>query len=226
MVAVVGPNGAGKSTLLRVFAGLVTPSEGSVRLDDTPISALSRSELARRIAVVPQIFDTIFPFTVREIVSLGRTSRLSAFGRASDADVAAIERAIRDLELSALAARRIDRLSGGERQRTVVAMALAQEADVILLDEPTVHLDPAHQIRMLALIRRLASARGLAVITVLHDLNLASAFATRMAFLHDGRIVRCGTPQEVLDQETVQAVFGSSFTLTRHDGHAFVLPVA
>src|SRR5206468_5329170 len=183
IVAVVGPNGAGKSTLLRILAGLLRPRAGAVSLDGRDLSTLSRSGVARRIAVVPQIFDTLFPFTVREVVALGRTARLGAFGRASADDLAAVDRAIGELELEALAGRRIDRLSGGERQRAVLAMALAQETAVLLLDEPTVHLDPGHQLATLELLRELARRRQLAVGAVLHDLNLASTFATRIVAL-------------------------------------------
>src|SRR5207302_7399271 len=194
VVAIVGPNGAGKSTLLRVLAGLLRPTAGRVLLDGEDLAALSRSKVARRIAVVPQIFDTLFPFTVREVVALGRTARLGAFGRASPDDVAAVDRAIDELELGPLASRRIDRLSGGERQRAVLAMALAQESDVLLLDEPTVHLDPGHQIATLAHLSRLARTRGLAILAVLHDLNLASAVASRVVVMDQGRIVRDAPP--------------------------------
>ncbi|HYU83108.1 MAG TPA: ABC transporter ATP-binding protein, partial [Candidatus Polarisedimenticolia bacterium] len=203
VVAVVGPNGAGKSTLLRVLAGLLRPSAGTVALDGQDLSTLSRSAVARSVAVVPQIFDTLFPFTVREVVALGRTARLGAFGRASADDVAAVDRAIDELELGALASRRIDRLSGGERQRAVLAMALAQETAVLLLDEPTVHLDPGHQLATLELLGELAARRQLAVCAVLHDLNLASAFASRIVAIADGRIVREGTPLEVIHPDLV-----------------------
>ena len=224
IVAVVGPNGAGKSTLLRVLAGLLRPAAGSVALDGEDLARLSRSAVAKRIAVVPQIFDTLFPFTVREVVALGRTSRLGAFGRASADDVIAVDRAIVDLELEALASRRIDRLSGGERQRAVLAMALAQETAVLLLDEPTVHLDPGHQLATLALLRDLAKRRELAVCAVLHDLNLASAFASRIAAIADGRIVRDGTPLEVLSSDLVLEVFGEGLEVVGRDGHPAVLP--
>jgi len=224
IVAVVGPNGAGKSTLLRVLAGLLRPAAGSVALDGEDLARLSRSAVAKCIAVVPQIFDTLFPFTVREVVALGRTSRLGAFGRASADDVIAVDRAIVDLELEALASRRIDRLSGGERQRAVLAMALAQETAVLLLDEPTVHLDPGHQLATLALLRDLAKRRELAVCAVLHDLNLASAFASRIAAIADGRIVRDGTPLEVLSSDLVLAVFGEGLEVVGRDGHPAVLP--
>ena len=224
IVAIVGPNGAGKSTLLRVLAGLLRPSAGGVALDGQDLMASSRSALARRIAVVPQIFDTLFPFTVREVVALGRTARLGAFGRASASDAEAVERAIGELELAHLASRRIDRLSGGERQRAVLAMALAQETAVLLLDEPTVHLDPGHQLATLGLLRELAARRQLAVCAVLHDLNLASAFASRIVAMADGRIVREGTPLQVLDAQLVEEVFGGGLEVVARDGHPAVLP--
>lgn len=224
IVAVVGPNGAGKSTLLRVLAGLLRPRAGAVALDGLDLSTFSRSEVAHRIAMVPQIFDTLFPFTVREVVALGRTARLGAFGRASADDAAAVDRAIDELELGPLASRRIDRLSGGERQRAVLAMALAQETEVLLLDEPTVHLDPAHQIATLALIRALAARRELAVCAVLHDLNLASSFASRIVVIADGRVAREGSPAEVLRADLVRAVFGDGLEVVARDGHPAVLP--
>ncbi|MDP9276563.1 MAG: ABC transporter ATP-binding protein [Chloroflexota bacterium] len=224
VVAVVGPNGAGKSTLLRVLAGLLRPAAGSVALDGQDLRTMSRSALARRIAVVPQMFDTLFPFTVREVVSLGRTARLGAFGRASPDDVVAVDRAIGDLELEPLASRRIDRLSGGERQRAVLAMALAQETSALLLDEPTVHLDPGHQLATLDLLRELGTRRQLAVCAVLHDLNLASAFASRIVAIADGRIVRDGTPLEVIHPDLVKAVFGDGLEVIARDGHPAVLP--
>ena len=225
VVAIVGPNGAGKSTLLRTLAGLLRPSSGSVRLDGVDIATLARREIARRIAVVPQIFDTLFPFTVREVVALGRTARLGMFGAASPVDAAAVERAMADLDLAELGSRRIDRLSGGERQRAVLAMALAQETDVLLLDEPTVHLDPAHQVAMLRLIRELARARGLAVAAVLHDLNLAASMGTRLVVLADGRVVCDAEPETVISADLVRDVFGHGLAVGRYDGRPVVLPV-
>jgi ABC-type cobalamin/Fe3+-siderophores transport system ATPase subunit len=225
VVAIVGPNGAGKSTLLRVLAGLLRPTSGCVRIDGVDIATLGRRELARRVAVVPQIFDTLFPFSVREVVGLGRTARLGIFGGASPADAAAVERAIADLDLADLASRRIDRLSGGERQRAVLAMALAQEADVLLLDEPTVHLDPAHQVAMLRLVRELARARGLAVVAVLHDLNLAASMATRLAVLANGRVVCDAAPETVLNAELIRDVFGLGLAVVRQGGRPIVLPM-
>jgi iron complex transport system ATP-binding protein len=224
VVSIVGPNGAGKSTLLRVLAGLKRPTGGVVRLDDVDLSSLPRRVIAQRIAVVPQILETLFPFTVRDIVALGRTSRLDLLGRPTADDLAAVRRSLATLDLVALSDRRIDELSGGERQRAVLAMALAQEADILLLDEPTVHLDPAHQRSTLDLVRRLARERGLAIVMVLHDLNLASAMATRIVVLRDGAVVFDGAPRDALTQDLVRDVFGEGLDVVMHEGHPFVVP--
>lgn len=224
LVALVGPNGAGKSTLLRCFARLLRPSAGRVLLDGRDLASLDRGAVARRVAVVPQTFDTLFPFTVREVVALGRTARLGLLALPRPADVAAVDRAIDDLSLRDLAARRVDELSGGERQRAVLAMALAQDGDVLLLDEPTAHLDPAHQRATLVLIRRLARERGLAALAVLHDLNLAAALCDRIVVLSDGRVAADGAPVRVLGPEIVAAVFGPGLTVSTHGGTPVVLP--
>jgi ABC-type cobalamin/Fe3+-siderophores transport system ATPase subunit len=224
LVALVGPNGAGKSTLLRCLAGLVRPTSGRVSLDGRDVRHLDRAAIARRIAVVPQSFEPLFPFTVREIVALGRTPRLGVLGLPTALDLAAVDHAIRDLDLEPLAARPIDRLSGGERQRAVLAMALAQGGDVLLLDEPTVHLDPGHQRATMALIRRLVRERSLAALAVLHDLNLAAAMCDRIVVLSEGRVVADGTPIGVLDALTVQRVFGPDLEVGTHAGLPVVLP--
>lgn len=223
VAAVVGPNGAGKSTLLKVLAGLLRPSAGEVRIGGLPLAALSRAEIARRVAVVPQAVETLFPFTVRELVALGRTARLDALGRGTNDDAAAISRALGTLDLEALADRRVDAISGGERQRVVLAMALAQETPVLLLDEPTVHLDPAHQLATFGLIRRLATERGLAVLAVVHELNLA-ALGDRVVVLADGRVVRDAAPADALDQRLVDEVFGAGWRVSIHDGRPVVFP--
>lgn len=224
VVALVGPNGAGKSTLLRVLSGLLRPSAGSVTIDGADITTLDRRAVARHVAVVPQVFETLFPFTVREIVALGRTSRLGPFGTLGADDARAVARALDDIGAVELADRRIDRISGGERQRAVLAMALAQEADVLLLDEPTAHLDPAHQRATLERVVTLARERGLAVIAVLHDLNLATAFASRIVLLADGVVVRDGPPAHVIAPELIANVFGPGLRVIAHEGRPFVIP--
>lgn len=223
LIALVGPNGAGKSTLLRALAGLIRPTSGTVTLDGADVGAMSRAALASRIAVVPQTFDTLFPFTVREIVGLGRSARLALFARPSPADDEAVERAMRDQELASLADRRIDALSGGERQRVVLAMALAQEASVLLLDEPTAHLDPSHQRGVLLRVGELARTRGVVTLAVLHDLNLA-ALAARVVVLDGGVIVADGPPATALAAEVVAGVFGDGLAVSQVGDRTVVLP--
>ena len=223
VVAVVGPNGAGKSTIVRVLAGLLRPRSGAVVVRGRRLETLSRAEIAREVAVVPQAFEPLFPFTVREIVALGRTARLDTFGRGSREDRQAIARAIDALELGTLADRPIDGISGGERQRVVLAMALAQETPALLLDEPTVHLDPAHQLATMRLVQRLARERGLGVLAVVHDLNLA-ALADRIVVIADGRVVRDAAPLAVLDAALVREVFGVGWAVLCQDGRPVVVP--
>jgi iron complex transport system ATP-binding protein len=223
LIALVGPNGAGKSTLLRALAGLIRPTAGAVTLDGVDVATLSRSALASRIAVVPQTFDTLFPFTVREIVALGRSARLGLFARPTASDAAAVARAIDAQDLVALVDRRLDALSGGERQRVVLAMALAQEADVLLLDEPTAHLDPAHQIGIVRRAAELARSRGVVALAVLHDLNLA-ALADRIVVLEGGRIVGDGAPVTALTSDLVARVFGAGLAVAQVSGRTVVLP--
>jgi iron complex transport system ATP-binding protein len=223
LIALVGPNGAGKSTLLRALAGLIRPTAGAVTLGGIDVTTLSRAALASRIAVVPQTFDTLFPFTVREIVALGRSARLGLFARPSPADASAVARAIVDQDLVALADRRLDALSGGERQRVVLAMAMAQEAGVLLLDEPTAHLDPAHQRRILRTVGGLARSGGVTVLAVLHDLNLA-ALADRIVVLDRGRIVADGAPAVALAADVVERVFGPGLQVAQASGRTVILP--
>ena len=224
LLAVVGPNGAGKTTLLRCLAGVLRPDRGAVLLDGEDLKELSRSRIARRVAVVPQVTEVMFPFTLREIVGLGRIARLGLFGSAEPNDADAVERALAQMDLRLLADERIDRVSGGERQRAVVAMALAQDSDVLLLDEPTTHLDPSHQRATLGHARDLATERGLLVVAVLHDLNLASAFASRVLVLHEGRIVRDAVPAEALELPVLDAVFGPGLRVLRDHERTVVVP--
>ena len=223
LIALVGPNGAGKSTLLRVFAGLIRPTAGSVTLGGVDIGSLSRRALAARIAVVPQTFDTLFPFTVREIVALGRSARLGLFARPGPADAAAVARAIAEQDLGPLVDRRLDALSGGERQRVVLAMALAQEAGVLLLDEPTAHLDPAHQVGIVRRAAELARAREMIAVAVLHDLNLA-ALADRVIVMDAGAVVADGAASVALAADVVGRVFGTGLAVTHVGGRTVILP--
>lgn len=223
-VALLGPNGSGKTTLLRTLAGTLRPSSGEVALDGTPLVAIDARARARRIAVVPQTFTTPFAFTAREVAALGRTPYVGTFGRPSAADRAAVQRALERTGCVEIAERPLAELSGGERQRAVLAMAIAQEGDVLLLDEPTVHLDPAHQRSTLELVGRLARERGVIVLAVLHDLNLASALADRVVVLDGGRVVADGPPAEVVTGDMVAFVFGPGLVVGTREGIPFVLP--
>lgn len=216
MVAVLGRNGAGKSTLLRLLSGALTPTQGAVYLEGRPLARLPRKAIARRLAVVPQELHVPFAFTVREVVSLGRTAHVPFLQSESACDRRAVEDALELLDLAALAQRPYNTLSGGERQRGVLALALAQQPAILLLDEPTVHLDLAHQMEVLRLVRRLHGDGGLAVLAAVHDLNLAALLFDRLLLLKDGRIVADGPPQAVLNATTIQDVFGAAVQVDTH----------
>lgn len=206
-VALLGTNGSGKTTLLRLMAGTLMPSRGEVALLGTPVAGLSRGEAARSIALLPQSLELPSGFRVRELVEMGRAPHASRLFGTTPRDRVAVEVALREAAAVDLADRRPAELSGGERQRVLVAMALAQEPRVLLLDEPTLHLDLAHQVALLEAVVRIQRSRGVTVIAVFHDLNLAAAFAPRIAVLDQGRIVADGAPDEVLTTDLVGRVF-------------------
>ncbi len=214
-VALIGPNGAGKSTLLRVLAGILRPTAGRVLLDDQPIAAVDRAEVARRLAVVPQ--QTALPFSMRveEVVALGRLPHESALRGGSPADRAAVAAAIDRVGLGHLIGRDARELSLGERQLVLLALAVAQAAPVLLLDEPTVHLDLRHQVEAMELLRDLNERDGTALVAVLHDLGLAAHFFPRLIVIDRGRVVADGAPAEVLSDDLIRDVFGVSPALVR-----------
>lgn len=209
VIAIAGPNGSGKSTLVSVLDGLLTPHSGRVLLGDRPLRSMSRREVALAVGFVGQSAEFHFPLTVLEYVLQGRFAHGHLLGFETDADVDAANRVLRLTGAESFAARHLDELSGGERQRVMVARALAQEPRVLLLDEPTANLDIAHQIRILALVRRLARDSQMAVAVVTHDLNLAAEFADRVVLLADGQIRGCSTPSEILTPERIESVFGT-----------------
>jgi iron complex transport system ATP-binding protein len=206
LLLLAGRNGAGKTTLLRAAAGLVRPSAGRVAFDGRPLASFSRRELARQIALVPQDTLVPFPFSAGQLVLLGRTPHLGLLAFESKADVAAAEAALARLGLGTLADRSVLELSGGERQLVHLARALAQDTPVLLLDEPTAHLDLAHRALVLGCLRELAR-EGRAVLAVSHDLA-AARYANRVAFLVDGRLAAAGKPADVMRPETIRAAFG------------------
>jgi iron complex transport system ATP-binding protein len=214
-LALVGPNGAGKSTLLRVLAGTLRPTAGRVELGGVPLADLERAQVARRLAVVPQ--QTALPFAMRveDVVALGRLPHEAPFRGARPADRAAVAAAIDRVGLGHLLGRDARELSLGERQLVLLALAVAQEAPVLLLDEPTVHLDLRHQVQAMELLRDLNERDGIAMVAVLHDLGLAAHFFPRLVVLDHGRVVAQGQPAETLSDERIRDVFGVEPALVR-----------
>jgi iron complex transport system ATP-binding protein len=227
MVGLLGPNGAGKTTLLRLAIGALRPQRGRVLLDGRDLRQLSRREVARRIAVVPQEFSTPFAFTVRELIGLGRTPYLSFFGTERPADHLAVQQAMEATGTSPLAGRIFNELSGGEKQRVALALALAQQPELLVLDEPTTHLDLKYQISVLELAQHLNRERGLTVLATLHDLNLAARYFPRLILFQRG-IVADGPPVEVLQSRLLSRVYEVPVEvgILRGATHLSILPPA
>ena len=225
-VGIIGPNGSGKSTLLRLVSGILPPWRGRIRVDGKPVSAYNRSELCRRLAVVPQETKIDFPFSVTAVVLFGRTPHLGGFGFEGDLDLQAAERAMARTQTAHLARRAITQLSGGERQRVILARALAQEPRFLLLDEPGAFLDIRHEVEMYDLLREL-QAEGMTILTVLHDLNLAALYCDRVVLLDAGRLAQVGCPEEVLTYATLTRVYGTEIYVHRNDitGGLNILPL-
>ena len=222
--ALIGPNGAGKSTLLAALAGDQPVSEGTVRVNGRPLADWTLRALARERSVLLQQSAVFFPFTVRQVVEMGRRPWLRT--AREDDDEHAVAEALRLTDLAGFGERRLPSLSGGERGRAAFARTLAQEAGILLLDEPTAALDLGHQEVLLQVARDRAGA-GDAVVVVLHDLTLAAAWAHRITLLDDGRVAASGTPEEVLTSERLSAVYRHPVEVLRHPstGAAIVLPV-
>jgi iron complex transport system ATP-binding protein len=208
VVGLVGPNGSGKTTLVRVASRALRPSAGRVEIAGRDPYALAAREAARLVAVVPQDMMPAFSFTALELVLMGRTPYLSRWGGGTPRDWARVREAMAAASVQHLADRPVEELSGGERQRVVLAQALAQEAPVLLLDEPTTHLDVRHVLDLLAVVRGLAEGEGKTVLTVLHDLNLAAASCDRLVVLDRGRVVADGSPEGVVTPGLLRDVYG------------------
>ena len=214
-LAIVGPNGAGKSTLLRCLTGVLEPRHGHVQLGEQPILRLDRREVARTIAVVPELTALPFEMGVEEVVALGRLPHEPPLTGLRAADRAAIDRAIDRVGIGGFRHRDVRELSMGERQLVFIAVALAQGAPIVVLDEPTAHLDIRHQVEVMQLLVDLHERDGTTIIAVLHDLALAAHFFDRVVVMADGRIVADGAPPETLDDARIRAVFGVDPALVR-----------
>ncbi len=225
IVGLLGRNGAGKSTLLRIACGLLIPEAGTVELDGQPLARLDRRQRARAVALVPQETQFPFPFSVAEVVLMGRTPHLGWLGFEGRRDLAAAQTAMEQLGIEELSARSVLSLSGGERQLAVVARALAQGPRLLLLDEPTAFLDLRHRLQVLGRVSELA-ASGASALVVSHDLAVAARTCDRLALLVGGRILAAGPPTEVLTPALLREAFGiEADVLATPDGHPVVVPL-
>jgi len=227
-VAVLGPNGAGKTTLLKLLSGAQSPGSGSIFLEGRKLHAVPRPELARKIAVVPQDLTIPFAFTAREIVELGRTPHWGLLRGFRSHDRRAVEQAMQLTDTTEIGGRIINELSGGERQRVIIAMALAQEPEILLLDEPTHLLDITRQAEILDLITELNCSRGITVVAAIHDLNLAGRYFNHLVILHRGAVLAEGKPEAVLCADLVEEAYGRPVEIVRTgNGRApIVLPAS
>lgn len=210
VVAALGPNAAGKTTLLRILTGILRPTAGEVYLGERNLTSVPRRQIARSLAVVPQEFQTAFPFSVADTVGLGRAPHLGQFGTENEQDRLACRHALRAFELGELAERSFATLSGGEKQRVLLARAVTQACDIMLLDEPTAHMDLGHRLRTLEWLREWVGAapERRAALLISHDLVLAARYADEVALLAKGRLIAQGTPQQVLTEERIREVYG------------------
>jgi iron complex transport system ATP-binding protein len=219
ILGVLGPNGSGKSTLLKLLARILQTDRGHIQLSGQDLSGLSQVEVARRVALVPQETQQPFPFTISEMVLMGRFPHhggLGGFRWETEEDIAIGNQAMQDLDVQHLGARLITNVSGGERQRAIIARALTQEPEVLLLDEPTAFLDLHHQLDIARILRRLNQERGLTVVLVSHDLNLASQYCDRILLLQNGRIAQIGTPEEVIRRDVLESVYQCPVLIDQH----------
>jgi iron complex transport system ATP-binding protein len=216
ILALIGPNGAGKTSLVRAVSGTVPVGSGGVYVNDRDLSQYSTTQRARVLAVVPQARQLGGAYTVDQAVMMGRTAHMSWLGRESEADRAAVHLALQQTNLLDFAQRSIAQLSGGEQQRVLLARALAQSTPVLLLDEPTNHLDLQHQTNLLALVKRLAKEKKLAVMMAMHDLNLVSFFADQVALLVEGRLICAGPPQDVIQADFISEAYQTPVEIVSH----------
>jgi iron complex transport system ATP-binding protein len=227
-VALIGPNGSGKTTLIKLAAGVLPLGHGEVLLDGAGLKTLSRREIARRIAVVPQYFNMPFAFSVAEVVMLGRTPFIKALSGETEEDHRVVRCAMELVGIEQFANRTFNELSGGERQKAILAIALAQEPELLLLDEPTAHLDVNHQVEILELVKGLNREQGVTVVGAIHDLNLAALYFDRLVLLKEGIIFAEGSPSAVLTERTIHDAFGALVQIAQHPStkvpHIIILP--
>ncbi|MDJ0819094.1 MAG: ABC transporter ATP-binding protein [Desulfobacterales bacterium] len=205
---IIGPNGSGKTTLMRAIAGILSRQTGQIKIFERRMSSYKRKEFARLVAFVPQGSPTGLQFTAAELVLMGRAPYTSTLGIETEKDYQISKQAMHFTEVAHLAARKLDQLSGGEQQRVFIARAICQEPKILLLDEPTASLDLAHQVRIMDLMEKLKEDKGVTVVMVSHDINLAAMYGGRLLLLRDGQIVCMGPPKEILNFKTLEDTYG------------------
>ncbi|MBN1622070.1 MAG: ABC transporter ATP-binding protein [Endomicrobiales bacterium] len=206
-LGIIGPNGAGKTTMFRAITGILKPKSGNIFFRDKDISAFSRYEVAKHVSTMPQLLDTPFSFTVFEFVLMGRFPHLRRWEKPKKHDIDIIEESLAITDTRELKDRRINEISGGEKQRVILAQALAQEPELLLLDEPIAHLDIGHQVHILDLIKKLNREKNLTVVMILHDLNMAGEYCDELILMNEGTIYKSGAPYEVLTYENIEKVY-------------------
>jgi iron-chelate-transporting ATPase len=216
VIGLIGHNGSGKSTLIKILARQQPASGGQILFEGKPLDQWPTRAFAQKLAYLPQHTPSAAGILVRELVAFGRYPWRGALGRFTDADRAKVEEAMALTDVTGFADRLVDTLSGGERQRVWLAMLIAQDADYLLLDEPISALDVAHQVEVLSLVQRLSTERGIGIIVVLHDVNMAARYCDEIVALHGGRLIAQGTPEQILTPAQLQAIYGISMGVMRH----------
>lgn len=228
LVGIIGPNGSGKTTLLKILGGMLAPTSGSVFLDDHALESWSRRDLARRVAFVPQETHSSFDFSVLDVVLMGRFPHLGAFALEGPEDLAIARDALQATGTSVFETRAFNTLSGGEKQRVVIASALAQRAELLLLDEPTASLDVGHQLEVAALLARLNREQGVTMVLTTHDLNFAASMCRHLMLVRGGRVIASGPTDRVLTAGAVRALYDVDADVGMHPraGRLTVTPIA
>ena len=224
-IGLIGPNGSGKSTLLKIMGAILKPDSGSVQFKESSLSKINKKLFAQSVSWIPQDHPMVFPFKVSEIVLMGRHPYLSPLSFESEEDFEISRRAMETTMTSQFADRYFNEISGGEKQRVMIASALAQDPEMMLLDEPTAALDLKYQIQILSILKNLNARHKMTLVMAMHDLNLASSFCNRLILLDEGQIVRDGTPEQVLKKDILEQVYGIEVDLGSHDGSIRVHPV-
>ncbi|SDY12304.1 ABC transporter ATP-binding protein [Thermoactinomyces sp. DSM 45892] len=222
ILSIIGPNGSGKSTLLRLLGRLWNPTSGQILLDGVPLSQWDGCEIAKRLAMLPQVHDHSIEWTVRELVEFGRHPHKTWYKRLSPEDERMVNWALEVTKMDTFQDRPLPALSGGERQRAWIAMTLAQSSSILLLDEPTTYLDISHQLEVMELVKRLNQELGLTVVMVLHDINQATLYSDRLVVMKNGQVHLDGSPEEVIQPSMFHDVFGIEVSIQHSDKPTFI----